>query len=150
MGCEDFQPHLADHLEGSLPPDVAAHISAHLRECPACAEEIELLAETWRMLGDIPAAQPDSAAIRARVDAAIAGYRHALDAPSLNGGPDAVVKGYAHGGATLAARMWQWNHVALQTAAAVLLLSAGVLLGRQTAPQPPADPQLSVVRDELH
>lgn len=131
MRCEEIHAHLADHLAGSLPPDVAGEVAEHLRTCPACAAEAEALDETWQMLGDMPANRPDSTAMRARFDAALDGYQRGLTAQ--NGTPRAA----------------RFRAYGLQFAAAAAVLVLGVAIGRQTTPAVDVDPQLSLLRDEL-
>ena len=130
MRCEEIHPHLADHLAGALLPDVAEQVAEHLRICRACAAEVEGLDETWQLLGTIPPHQPDSAAMRARFDAALDGYRNGFTQTAKTGR------------ASLQTYVW------LGVAAAAVLV-AGVALGRQTAPPPAADPQLTMLREEL-
>jgi len=129
MRCEEIHPHLADHLAGTLLPDVAEQVAEHLRTCPACAAEIEGLDETWQLLGTIPTHEADAPAMRARFDAALDGYR----------------SGVTH---TAKTRRSSVTYAWLGVAAAAVLV-AGVALGRQTAPPPEVDPQLTMLRDEL-
>jgi hypothetical protein len=130
MRCEEIHPHLADHLAGTLLPDVAEQVAEHLRTCRACAAEIEGLDETWQLLGTIPPYEADSPAMRARFDAALDGFRSGFTNTAKPGRPGLLT--------------YSWLGVA---AAAVLV--AGVALGRQTAPTPEVDPQLTMLRDEL-
>jgi hypothetical protein len=60
MDCRDIAELLPDYLQGQPSPDV----DAHLRDCDACREEVEL----WTRLGSIPLPRPRSAAMRARFD----------------------------------------------------------------------------------
>src|SRR5262245_27914750 len=131
MRCEEIHAHLADHLAGSLPPDVAGEVAEHLRTCPTCAAEAEALDETWQMLGDMPANRPDSTAMRARFDAALDGYQRGLNAQ--NGTPRAA----------------RFRAYGLQFAAAAAVLVLGIAIGRQTTPEVDVDPQLGLLRDEL-
>ena len=132
MRCEEIHAHLADHLAGTLAPDVSGEIADHLRTCPACAAEFEGLDETWQILGTVPADRPDSAAMRARFDATVQGYQHGLRVEAAGPGRFARMRTYG-----------------LQFAAAAAVLVLGVSIGRQTARPPAADPQLAMLREEL-
>jgi HEAT repeat protein len=103
-----------------------------VRTCPACAAEADGLDETWQMLATVSADRPDSAAMRARFDAALGGYQHGLGVQSARPGRFARIRTYG-----------------LQFAAAAAVLVLGVSIGRQTAPPPAADPQLALLREEL-
>jgi hypothetical protein len=132
MRCEEIHAHLADHLAGTLAPDESGELAEHLRTCRACAAEFEGLDETWQILGTVPADRPDSAAMRARFDAALDGYQHGLGVERAKPGRFARAGTYG-----------------LQFAAAAAVMVLGVGIGRQTAPTPAADPQLAMLREEL-
>jgi hypothetical protein len=132
MRCEEIHAHLADHLAGTLPPDVAGEVAEHLRTCRACAAECDGLDETWQLLGTVPADRPDSVAMRARFDAALDGYRHGLPVEGARPGRFRRISTYG-----------------LQFAAAAAVLALGVGVGRETAPRAVADPQLALLREEL-
>ena len=87
MQCEDIHAHGAEYLEGTLPPSVAGEVAAHVRDCPDCAEEMEQLREHVGDARRLPAVRPDSALLRARVDAAIAGYQQAAEDLTRLAGP---------------------------------------------------------------
>jgi hypothetical protein len=139
MGCEEIRTHLADHLAGALPPALAEEVIAHLRTCAACAAEAEGLDETWQTLRTIPADRPDSAAMRARFNAMLAGYQEAA-------GP----AGPAKAGAQILKFPAPLRYAAWMSAAAALLI-LGAAIGRQTAAPAgaPADAQIAVLHDEL-
>jgi hypothetical protein len=132
MRCEEIHAHLADPLAGTLAPDVSGDVAEHLRTCRACAAEADGLDETWQLLGTVPADRPDSAGMRARFNAALDGYQQGLRVESAKSGGFARIRTYG-----------------LQFAAAAAVLILGVGIGRQTAPQAAADPQLTMVREEL-
>jgi hypothetical protein len=129
MRCEELHQHLADHLAGSLPPDVSSEVAAHLQTCPACAAAADGLDETWRLLGTVPVDRPDSTAMRARFDAVL----------------EAEQRGLRVGARQPAHFIWRYGW---QFAAAAAVLVLGVGIGRQTA-SPVADPQLAMLREEL-
>jgi hypothetical protein len=140
MQCENVHARCADYLDGTLSPSAASEVADHLRVCDECAEEMDQLRSTWEMLGAIPAVPADSAALRARVDAAIAGYQQGAD---------------VRRGSRLRDRLEAWlpswpaPRLIAQVAAAAVVLMLGFLLGRQGAPPPAPDPQLSALREEL-
>jgi hypothetical protein len=135
MDCEAARAQLADRLSGDQPPAVSAALDEHLRTCEACARDAAGLADTWALLGDIPAATVDSAAMRARFDAALrqadAGGR-STRSPLDRGG-----------------RSGSWFAPTLQTAAAVLLLAGGFIAGRTSVAAPAPDPAIGELRQEL-
>jgi hypothetical protein len=130
MRCEEIHAHLADHLAGTLLPDVAENVADHLRECTACAAEAEGLQETWQLLGTIGPHTPDSSTMRARFAASLDGFQGGLT--------------------TRAARRFSpLTTYAWQFAAAAAAVVVGVAIGRQTAPATTPDSQLTMLREEL-
>jgi hypothetical protein len=133
MECEAARAQLADRLTGTLAPEAAAALDEHLRACATCTGEARAVTDTWALLGDIPAAEPDSAAMRARFDrileASTPAPRPVRRSPLGEGG-------------------W-WLAPGLQAAAAVILLALGFLAGRQTMSIPATDSGLSELREEL-
>jgi hypothetical protein len=140
MRCEEIHAHLADHLAGTLPPDVAEQVANHLRECPTCAAEVEGLHDTWQMLGTIGPHTPDSPAMRDRFAASLDGFQGGLTSGVPKGDPYIVTR-----------RFTRVSAYAVQFAAAAAAVVIGIAIGRQTAPAPAAtaDSQLTVLRDEL-
>ena len=135
MECKELETHLPDHLAGTLPPEVAEQVAAHLRTCAACAVDADGLQDTWHTLGSLRAERPDSAAMRARFDATLAGYASAITPGQA--GPSVL-------------RLRPVRYAAWASAAAAILV-LGVAVGRQTAstPAPAADPQIAELRDEV-
>ena len=135
MDCEEIRTHLADHLNATLPPHVAEDVADHLRSCAACAAEVEALEDTWQALGTIAAERPDSAAMRARFRAMLAGYE----------------EGARPADTRIRARVLRApvRYAAWMSAAAALVV-LGIAVGRRTAEPPPApDQQIVALRDEL-
>lgn len=128
MDCEVAQAHLPDHLARTLPATVAADVDAHLQGCEACAAEYAAIADTWQQLRTIPGAEPDSASMRTRFAAGLREYM-----VEYQPRPQRRSVGY----------------YGLQFAAAAALVVLGVVIGRQPASVPPADPEIAVLRDEL-
>ncbi len=133
MECEAARAQLADRLTGALAPETSAALDEHLRSCATCEAEARAVSDTWALLADIPAAQADSAAMRARFDRVFDASTPMPHPASRN----------PHG-----ERGW-WMAPGLQAAAAVVLIALGFLAGRQTMPVPVADPALSELREEL-
>ena len=65
--------HLSAFLDGELSAEDRAQVESHLRECPACAHEIEELAAVDAFAREVPVQAPDGyfealpARVRARV-----------------------------------------------------------------------------------
>jgi len=137
MRCEEIHAHLADHLAGTLLPDVAEQVADHLRECQTCTAEVESLQETWQLLGTLPAHTPDSAAMRARFAASLDGFQGGLST-----GPASAV---------VSRRFSRPSTYAWPLAAAAASVVIGIAIGRQTAPAPATTPdaQLTMLREEL-
>ena len=122
MECEAARAQLADRLTGTLAPEAAAALDEHLRSCITCAAEARGVSDTWALLADIPAAETDSAAMRARFDRIV--------------------------DSSAPAPRW-WTVHGLQAAAAVILVAVGFLVGRETVPAPAVDPAINELREEL-
>jgi predicted anti-sigma-YlaC factor YlaD len=132
MRCEDISDKLPDYLARDIDAAQRAAIEQHLEGCAVCRSEAAGLESTWQMLGEIPAPQPDSQAMRARIDASIERERFAASR--------------SHAAAP---RRLQWNNPWLAACAASLVLALGVLLGRSTGTAPPAQPEVAALHDEL-
>ena len=144
MQCETVHAALVDHLSGALTAERSSEIRAHLDACPACRAEAESVASTWRMLGSIDSPPPDSARMRARLDAIVEGFEH---------GRVSGASGIRGRLATLLSPQW-YPHLA-RAAAACALVAIGILIGRNVMPQPGGSvstPSAEIVamRGELH
>jgi hypothetical protein len=137
MQCEDVATKLADYLAGTLPDEARDRMREHLGACADCRSEVEAMDDTWHMLGSLPPERPDSAAMRARLDAALVGYQHGLG--------DRTRRSVWE----LLSSWWQ-PRLALQMASAAALVLIGVLAGRALSPSAPApDAQIAALRAEL-
>jgi hypothetical protein len=142
MRCEDTTAHLADYLAGTLGDRELQAIREHMAGCAACRDEFAALDDTWQMLGTLPAEPADSAAMRARFDAVLAGY--------AQGRGERLSTRVRH-----FAGVWWRPRLALQGLAAAAVLMIGVAIGRQLdrPPAPPAasipDSQLAALRHEI-
>ena len=138
MRCEDCSTQLVDYLAGGLPLAGREAVERHVGSCEACREELDALSVTWQRLGDIPAERPDSPAMRARFDAMLALHARSQTAPPA---PRAAL------------RRWfsrrDGLQPLLQACAAVLLLVAGVQVGREITSPPAASPDLRELRNEV-
>jgi hypothetical protein len=118
MQCQDAIALYLDHLNGSLSSRGRLDLDDHLSSCPQCQAHAKDLADTWNRLAGIPATEPDSTAMRRRFDAL-------LREPSTSGGMRKP-------------RAWSSLGTAyrplLQACAAMLVLLAGIQIGRDTRP----------------
>lgn len=142
MRCEDVVPHLVDYLAGTLVDRTRDEVRVHLQSCAACAEEMTGLSETWHLLDEAPAPVADSAAMRARFDALIEGYEQ---------GRARIVRTPLHRRLSAWILQPRQMHPLLQASAAMLVLAAGLIAGRQmaSAPAPAAAPDVSAMRQEM-
>lgn len=63
---------ISDLVEGTLPPERAAEVHAHMESCVQCGEVLESLREIRDLLGELPEPEPMPADVAARIDAALA------------------------------------------------------------------------------
>jgi len=125
MRCEDIAERHADYLAGRLGDHERAELQRHVAGCVACRRETESLGGVWSALRDVHVPPPDSRAMRARLDAAIAREEAAT-------GP---------------ARGHRWSY-ALAAGVAVAALLGGVLIGRIGTTATPS-PDVTALRDEV-
>ena len=78
MTCDEVKEQIADYLTGGLSRSAAGEWNAHLAHCAACKQEVEALAETWRLLGLLQQEQP-GAAVRPRFYEALDAYRQGIE-----------------------------------------------------------------------
>jgi hypothetical protein len=123
MRCEDAITRFVEYLNGSLGGPERHELEKHLASCPTCHAETAGLSQTWERLAGIPEAQPDVAAMRVRFDAMLADSVRQASRIAPPGGR---------------IRSWLQLHVSsqplVQVCAAVLLLLAGIQLGRELRP----------------
>jgi anti-sigma factor RsiW len=57
MDCKTAHEQLSAYLDGALPREVSVHVTAHVRSCPRCADELVRLRQLDRLLDEAPAAR---------------------------------------------------------------------------------------------
>lgn len=127
MNCSRVTELFIDYQDGSLPPDEAAQMRAHLASCPTCQREWSALQEITRKLDQLPQPEP-SARLRENFYAMLETHQRDLDAPS----PFALAKSRIDRffEAILPAQP------ALQFAFALALLAAGIFAGARWLQKP--------------
>lgn len=56
--CKKTRKYLSSFIEGEIAEELRLDIEAHLRACPGCRKEKELLARSWTILETWPAVEP--------------------------------------------------------------------------------------------
>lgn len=127
MHCTRVTELFIDYQDGTLPPDEAAQMRAHLASCPTCQREWSALQEITRKLDQLPAPAP-SARLRENFYAMLETHQRDADAPS----PFALAKSRLDRffEALLPAQP------ALQFAFALALLAAGIFAGARWLQKP--------------
>ena len=59
MNCQDIKPLLALYGDGALEGSDHLRVEGHLRDCPACRKEVLALQQSWELLGEFEAIEPD-------------------------------------------------------------------------------------------
>jgi predicted anti-sigma-YlaC factor YlaD len=59
MNCQDIKPFLALYGDGALESSDHLRVEGHLRDCPACRKEVLALQQSWDLLGELEAIEPD-------------------------------------------------------------------------------------------
>jgi hypothetical protein len=134
MRCEQVQQRLSDLLTSGSEALDDPEVLTHLETCAACRQAASAVEELWGGLGRIASAAPDSAAMRARFASMVEGYEHGRE-----GAVASRMNGWLAG--------W-WRQPLVQLAAAAVLLTLGVAVGRASRPAPPSD-EIASVRSEL-
>ena len=138
MQCQDISAKVVDHLAGALGGPEQHEFEAHLASCPVCRAEVEGLSQTWDRLADIPAIRPDSAAMRARLDALLADTTREASRIALPVSRESISS-------------WLQRHISprllFQGCAAVLLLVVGIQLGWQI--RPPGSSEVQELSQEV-
>lgn len=60
MNCDRIKDMMIEYLYGELSRDQAEAFQAHLEECPACADEVTLLAQFRKLASDAPDPEPSA------------------------------------------------------------------------------------------
>ena len=139
MECEQVRQQLTDLLTAGAEGVDDPEVREHLERCAACRQEAASLERIWSGLGQIPAAAPDSAGMRARFASMLEGYEHGRDGANASARWDRM-NGWL-------ARWWP-RQLLVQLAAAAALLVLGVAVGRAGRPAPAPD-DIASVRSEL-
>jgi hypothetical protein len=162
MRCEDTPARLADRLAGTLRNAEWLELEQHAQTCPACLQELQSASDIWQRLGTLKADRADSDAMRRRFEAMLNQEirpSHVV-LSAVDRGTDTRSRSAQGDGATSRSKSgpsWVRRRRAfaplLQGAAAVLLLVAGIQVGRQTMPPStsrPASADVSELRREVH
>ena len=123
--CHELEALLPAYAERSLPPAEADHVAAHVATCPSCQRQVIQLRA---LAGDLDAALPEvpRTALRANFMAMLE-QQKALLPPVTAANPAPVTSTAKMVSMWPAAIANNW----LRLAASVVLVAAGVLLGRQ-------------------
>ena len=123
--CHELEALLPAYAERSLPPAEADHVAAHVATCPSCQRQVIQLRA---LAGDLDAALPEvpRTALRANFMAMLE-QQKALLPPVTAANPAPVTPTAKMVSMWPAAIANNW----LRLAASVVLVAAGVLLGRQ-------------------
>ncbi len=81
MNCQRVTELFIDYQDGTLPPDEAVQMRAHLASCPTCQREWSALQEITRKLDQLPVPAP-SPRLRENFYALLETHRRDADAPS--------------------------------------------------------------------
>ena len=131
--CSELEALLPAYADGSLPTAEAARVAEHLPGCPACQHQLHQLRA---LMADLDAALPEvpGTALRANFMAMLEQQKQLLLPAAVVPTPVAVAPlVVAKAPATKVVSMWPAAASAtwLRVAASIVLLAAGVFLGRQ-------------------
>ncbi|GGG28990.1 HEAT repeat domain-containing protein [Hymenobacter glacieicola] len=128
--CARWEPLLPAHAEGALPRPDAEALTAHLRQCPACRQQLHQLRALLEHLDALPAPPPPPA-LRANFLQALNQEKAALNRNQPAGLPllPAPAEEPAPGARVIP--LWEASAAGrwLRMAAAVALLAVGTVLG---------------------
>ena len=128
--CSELEDWLPAYAEGSLPAAEADRVVAHLPGCPACAQQLR---ELRALSADFDAALPEvpGTALRASFMAMLEQQKQ-LPKPETSAAPVAPAAPVAEAPAAKGISMWPTALASnwLRIAASIVLVAAGVLLGR--------------------
>lgn len=127
--CSDLEALLPAYADGSLPAAEADRVAAHLPDCPGCQQQLR---ELRALSADLDAAVPEvpGTALRANFMAMLEQQKQLLTPEAAPVAPAAPVAGQP---ATKIISMWPTALASnwVRIAASIVLVAAGVLLGRQ-------------------
>jgi hypothetical protein len=135
MRCEDVREQLIDLAIGHRTAD-EPHLRRHLDECDECRREWQRTVDTWSLLTAIPEAEADPAAMRHRFAGTLAAFQ-AMTGHDVTPSPTRVSPAW---------RPWPF---AGATAAALMLLLGGAVIGRSLPVREESRDDLAVVQQEL-
>ena len=139
MTCEQVKEQIADYLAGSLSRPASEELDEHFAHCAACKQEVDSLAETWRMLGLLEHPQPSSA-LRSSFDQSLEAYRQG--AASASPAP-ARRRVFDWSG------RWWTSAPVFQLAWSAALLIVGVGMGHWLTQRDRAEGDLARLQDEV-
>ena len=149
MECEQVRQQLADLLISGAWASADPGVREHLEDCAACREEAASLEQVWSGLARIPAAAPNSPAMRARFASMLEGYEHGRDGVHASDLARAKSRARWDRMNDSLSRWWPRQPL-VQLAAAAALLVLGVAVGRAGRPAAaPAPDEIASVRNEL-
>lgn len=127
--CSDLEALLPAYAEGSLPPAEAEQVAAHLPACPACQQQLR---ELRALTADFDAALPEvpGMALRANFMVMLEQQKQLLQ-PEVGAAP--VAAAMVEPSTAKVISMWPTALASswVRIAASIVLVAAGVLLGRQ-------------------
>ncbi len=119
MNCEDARRNFAEYWHGALDAAGMDELESHLKVCERCRAEAEGLKEIWSVLGQMPEDEP-GIGMRSRFYASLRDWEQ-----------HEIARRH---------RSWWMPHPAVQVAAGLIILLAGIAIGNLTARNPGSNP----------
>ena len=170
MRCEQISTRLADHLAGTLSDRERGELEEHLQGCDTCRDDLAGLEKVWQQLGSVPVHEPDAQAMRTKFEAMLAEQSHMHERSGELTPASAAATALADSRAQTAAQLTEQHrarpasagkttglrarrrrtvHPFLQACAAVLLVVAGIQVGRQLSAAPNTTTDVTALREEV-
>jgi anti-sigma factor RsiW len=141
MECEEIRNQFTDYLRGELAESARAAFQHHLLECVSCRNEAESLERIWQKLGGITVEQPDSVAMRARLDMLLEAYHQGMERGSTSPWWQSINSWIGK---------WWPRQPAFQAAFGLMLLVIGAVAGSYLwSVEQVQNPELDQLRAEL-